>query len=196
MVVLWCYDLTSSVCPFLCGLSALGNAARVGVTRNRSQHLKWTCWAAYRKERERERFELWETISNLGHCENVDEHRHIWPCVQSWYKPMTINNKKADPKQSTMAECPSSGIHRRFPGKPSTSIESWESRKLKSAQLVLSDKTKPYFSKLKSAMVKIRWRVAFSESRSGMLKSVCAHAHGLKASSSSSQKVCGRTRTI
>jgi hypothetical protein len=43
IVILWCYDLTSSVCRSLCGLLALANAARAGVTRNHSQHLEWTC---------------------------------------------------------------------------------------------------------------------------------------------------------
>ena len=115
-LVVWIYVLNSqssygvmawrrvSVDPSVVGCwhsSSLVNAARAGVTRNRSQHFEWPCWAACRKERERERerFDLWETISNLGHCENVDEYRHIWPCVQSWYKPTTINNKKADPKR-------------------------------------------------------------------------------------------------
>jgi hypothetical protein len=168
IVVLWCSDLTPSVCRSLCGLSALVNAARAGVTRNRSQHLEWTCWAAYRKERERE---IWFERDNikpwtLWKCRRVSAHLALRAILVQAYDNQQQKGRSKTKHHGGMSV--SRGIHRGFPGKPSTSIKSWESRKLKSAQLVLSDKTKPYFSKLKSAMVKIRWKVALSKSRSGM----------------------------
>jgi hypothetical protein len=157
--------------------SSLVNAGRAGVMRNRSHHFEWPCWAACQKERERERFELWETMSNLGHGENVDKNRDIWPCVHSWYKPMTTNNKKKDPKRSTMAKWPSSGVHRRFRVKPSTSTESVASKKLKCDLSIQNSQIWAYFSNI--------W--------SSVLKSVYAHAHSLKASSPSLQLVTTTT---
>jgi hypothetical protein len=81
------------------------------------------------------------TISNLGHCENGDEYRHIWPCVQSCYKPTSLHDNQQQnykPQKSTMPECPPSGSHIRFHWKPSTSIESQETRKLKCEQCLLA----------------------------------------------------------
>ena len=144
----------------------------------------------WKGERERERKisceRQYQTLA-IVKCRRVSAHLALRTILVQAYT--TTNNKHTGPKKSTMPECPPSGIHRRFHEKPSTSIESQETRKLKSAQSVLAYEKRPKISKMKSAIVKYRRKMDVSEVRSGVLKCMDARAHGLKASSASSQIV-------
>ena len=109
-------------------------------------------------------------------CRRVSAHLALRTILVQAYT--TTNNKHTGPKRSTMPECPPSSIHRRFHEKPSTSIESQETRKLKCDLSILTYEKRAYFSKMKSAIVEYRRKMVVSEIRSvwSVKKDICARA--------------------